>query len=202
LENEEDLKKVLENDRKQMEDNRSLYVSPYNEEEQGKNRTKAGKKIKGKGGKVKDAAGSDPRIFKFSKEEETSKVYVSGLKTENSRNEGNLRALFSNLKSIRIPTNKSGTENKPFAYVEFETPEDAKEACEKHHETEFYGVTIKVLISKPPAKLAGNAKKQEDRKAKIHQPYGKGKRKAEGDAESSLDEKAESKSTEKTDKKN
>ena len=205
LTSKEDLEKTLENDRKQMEDNRSLYVSPYNEEEQGKNRTKAGKKIKGPGGKVKDAAGSDPRIFKFSKGEEISKVYVSGLKTENSRNEGNLRALFSNLKSIRIPTNKSGTENKPFAYVEFETPDEAKEACEKHHETEFYGVTIKVLISKPPAKLAGNAKKQEDRKAKIHQPYGKGKRKAatenDGDAGNSLDEKSEGVPDQKTDKK-
>merc|ERR1712173_61745 len=114
------------NDRKQMQDNRPLYVSPYNDDE---------KKSNDKNKKPKGS--EEPRIFKYSKGEEISKVYVSGLKTENSRNENNLRSLFGDkMKSIRIPTNKSGTENKPYAYIEFETPDDAKHACEKHHETE------------------------------------------------------------------
>merc|ERR1711879_406628 len=115
LSSQTDVDFCLTKDRLPQPDTRPLYVSKY---------TKADET-------APDNNSGQPRVFKYEMGEEVKKIYVSGLKTENSRNLQNLKSLFTNSTDIRIPTNKSGSENKPYAYIEFSSADEAKKAVEE-----------------------------------------------------------------------
>ncbi len=80
-------------------------------------------------------------------------VYVGGL--EPTINPANLHAgfiPFGEMVDISLPTPEapSSTElHRGFGYVEFEDPEDAKEAIDNMDQAELFGRVIKVSAAKP-----------------------------------------------------
>jgi RNA recognition motif-containing protein len=60
---------------------------------------------------------------------------------------------FGEISDVSLPKNENPNSTDPhrgFAYVEFEDPEDAKEAIDNMDQAEFFGRVIKVSAAKPP----------------------------------------------------
>ena len=60
---------------------------------------------------------------------------------------------FGEIVDVQLPkadSRKSDDPHRGFAYVEFEDPEDAKEAVDNMHQSEFFGKILKVSPAKAP----------------------------------------------------
>lgn len=65
---------------------------------------------------------------------------------------------FGEIVDVQVPKNDKPDAADPhrgFAYVEFEDPDDAKEAIDNMDQAEFFGRILKVSASKPPKSAEG-----------------------------------------------
>ena len=79
-------------------------------------------------------------------------LYVGGL--EESVSLDVLRAAFvpfGELVDVNLPTDPSGQKHRGFAFVQYETKEDAADAIDNMDNAELYGRVLKVNIAKPDA---------------------------------------------------
>ncbi|RWS31684.1 peptidyl-prolyl cis-trans isomerase E-like protein [Leptotrombidium deliense] len=86
-------------------------------------------------------------------------LYVGGLSEE--VNETVLNAAFvpfGDIIDINIPIDFSTQKHKGFAFVEFESAEDAYDAIDNMNDSEIYGKTIRVNIAKPMKLKEGSAR--------------------------------------------
>lgn len=100
------------------------------------------------------------------------------MKWPEAKDENKLRNLFEKfgkIISLRIPTNKSGKEKRPYCYLEFETATAATNAVKEMNLTEFEGNPINVAISKPPPRKDTMEKKKENLKNIREKQKSKGK---------------------------
>ncbi len=77
-------------------------------------------------------------------------VYVGGLAEE--VDEGVLRAAFvpfGDLTEVQVPVDYKTEKHRGFAFVEFESQEDAKAAIDNMNDAELFGRTLKVNLAKP-----------------------------------------------------
>lgn len=77
-------------------------------------------------------------------------LYVSGL--DESATQESLHAAFitfGDIVSIQLPPDHRTGQHRGFAFVEFETSEDAGAAIENMHLSEMFGKTIKVSLARP-----------------------------------------------------
>ncbi|KAI8849936.1 peptidylprolyl isomerase E-like protein [Chytridium lagenaria] len=86
-------------------------------------------------------------------------VFVGGL--EDQVNYDILHAAFipfGDIMEVQIPTDPSNNQHKGFAFIEFESADDAREAVDNMHMAELLGRVIKVNIAKPGKLKAGSNK--------------------------------------------
>ncbi|KAI1811712.1 nuclear cap-binding protein [Poronia punctata] len=81
-------------------------------------------------------------------------VYVGGLASlVTTANIHDAFIPFGEIADVSLPKNDAPNATDPhrgFAYVEFEDPEDAKEAIDNMDQSEFFGRILKVSAAKPP----------------------------------------------------
>ncbi|KAI1197056.1 nuclear cap-binding protein [Nemania serpens] len=81
-------------------------------------------------------------------------VYVGGLASlATTTNLHDAFIPFGEIADISLPKNDAANATEPhrgFAYVEYEDPEDAKEAIDNMDQSEFFGRVLKVSPAKPP----------------------------------------------------
>ncbi|KAI1179554.1 nuclear cap-binding protein [Nemania sp. FL0916] len=81
-------------------------------------------------------------------------VYVGGLASlATTANLHDAFIPFGEIADISMPKNDAPNATEPhrgFAYVEYEDPEDAKEAIDNMDQSEFFGRILKVSPAKPP----------------------------------------------------
>merc|ERR1712176_572115 len=136
---------------------RPLYISPYKQDS-----TKQPNQ---------DPKNPDnlPRVFNYSLNKETNKIFVSNLKSNQAKTDMNLTQLFAKVGTItnlRVPTNKNGDERKPYCYIEYQNEEQARLAVERFDGYEFFKNKIKVAISAPPKREGGKLTTKQETKKK------------------------------------
>ena len=86
-------------------------------------------------------------------------LYVGGL--EESVTEATLRAAFvpfGELTDVSLPMDGKTQKHKGFAFVQFDSKDDAAEAIDNMHNAELYGRVLRVNRAKPMQHKLGDAK--------------------------------------------